>query len=181
MSRRRVVAEDGKWYIPPSQRSDGTWRPAVQVKPGYIPSEELPKYVCKGRREADERSRYPVGLPDELKSTNSKPMNTQRQSLSSIMEKIEKQKFNSGVSEMPLPPSPKTEDLDAMKKKLKNLRKKLRDVHALERKIQSGELTKIEKTQKQKLEMRSTFEDQIKQLERDIGGSAGAVGNLLII
>ncbi|KRY55562.1 Partner of Y14 and mago, partial [Trichinella britovi] len=105
-----------------------------------------------------------------LKSTNSKPMNTQRQSLTSIMEKIEKQKFNSGVSEMPLPPSPKIEDLDAMKKKLKNLRKKLRDVHALERKIQSGELTKIEKTQKQKLEMRSTFEDQIKQLERDIGG-----------
>mmetsp|Transcript_43843 Transcript_43843/g.50435 ORF Transcript_43843/g.50435 Transcript_43843/m.50435 type:complete len:105 (-) Transcript_43843:621-935(-) len=37
-------------YVEPSQRSDGSWRKEIRIKPGYVPKEERPIYISKGKQ-----------------------------------------------------------------------------------------------------------------------------------
>lgn len=46
------TSEDGSRYVGGSVRSDGSVRRARKVKPGYVPNEDVPKYVPIGRRRA---------------------------------------------------------------------------------------------------------------------------------
>ncbi|KAA8901894.1 hypothetical protein TRICI_005972 [Trichomonascus ciferrii] len=46
------TAEDGSRYVGGSVRPDGSVRRARKVKPGYVPEEDVPKYVPIGRRRA---------------------------------------------------------------------------------------------------------------------------------
>ena len=36
-------------YLPSTKRPDGSYRKTIKVKPGYLPSEEIPRYLppCK--------------------------------------------------------------------------------------------------------------------------------------
>ena len=43
------------------QRPDGSWRPAKKVKEGYVPPEDIGKFVCKAEREYRQRTQYVVG------------------------------------------------------------------------------------------------------------------------
>lgn len=64
-------------------------------------------------------------------------------------------------------PSSTTDPTIELSKKLKRLRKRLRESELLEEKVKSSELQNPEKDQLEKIANRKTFEDEIKLLEAE--------------
>jgi len=57
----------GSAFIPATQRPDGSWRAAKKVKEGYVPPEDIGKFVCKAEREYRQRTQYVVGSSSLLR------------------------------------------------------------------------------------------------------------------
>ncbi|XP_063536691.1 partner of Y14 and mago [Cydia strobilella] len=178
---------DGTKFIPATQRPDGTWRKPRRVRDGYVPQEEVPLYESKGKQfKARQSTGLPVGLTPEIVAEAQKKKSGIIQPIPGMIinvEKKKKKKKKSGAEEAaeklakceiteptfnsPFPSLSVTGTSDPAKR-LKNLRKKLRDIETLEEKINSGILKTPDKDQKEKMSKKPSILKEIEVLEKEV-------------
>lgn len=189
--REGVVKDDktGELYIPSTRRPDGTWRKPRKVKDGYVPQEEVPVYENKGVQWMKSRPTLPPGLnPAELetvKKSESQPMSKSAKKNAKRKEKKKQHQQSApegtGPSEVSISQTlartklsedsvkeAQANDKAAIEKKIRNLKKKLKQVDDLKTKIDSGEIKNPEKEQLAKIERRQELVDEIENLELDL-------------
>ncbi|XP_013186945.2 partner of Y14 and mago [Amyelois transitella] len=177
---------DGCKFIPATQRPDGTWRKPRKIKEGYVPQEEVPLYESKGKQfKARQTTGLPVGLTPEIVAESQRPKKSQSgviQPIPGMIINVEKKKKKkkTGAEEAaeklakceitePVFNTPSSQPTATVQsdpaKRLKNLRKKLRDIEALQEKIQTGSLKNPDKDQKEKISKKKEILREIELLE----------------
>lgn len=168
-------AVEEKW-IPASRRPDGTWRKARRVKEGYVPPDEVAKYESKGKQWVDSIPKLPPGLHEESKqlSKNQKKRKNKKKDgndsqscgVTEVTEKMQSAKVSNAATAAGTVYTSNPDDLKV--KRIKNLRKKLRQIQDLQAKIDSGELVNPEATQVEKLSRREEIEKELEELEAGV-------------
>ncbi|KAJ8731101.1 hypothetical protein PYW07_004265 [Mythimna separata] len=175
---------DGSKFIPATQRPDGTWRKPRRIKDGYVPQEEIPLYESKGKQfKARQNTGLPVGLTPEIVAQAQKKKNhgviqpipgmlinvdkkkkKKKTGADEAAEKLAKCEITEPNFTSSAPSTPSSTD---PVKRLKNLRKKLREIETLEEKIKSGALKTPDKDQKEKMSKKNDIVRDIELLEKN--------------
>ncbi|XP_045477351.1 partner of Y14 and mago [Harmonia axyridis] len=178
-------------FIPASQRPDGTWRKARRVKDGYVPQEEVPLYESKGKQILNRVAKsqtivLPTGqiahqaipglfiVEDKNKDKKtSKKKSKKNTEIDNLATKISSTNLN-GQKSSPNKNNKDKKDVEkvdteiSVEKKIKNLKKKVREIEALEEKLKSGSITKPEPEQLQKIKRKNDLLMQIRELEKTL-------------
>lgn len=167
--------------IPATQRPDGTWRKEIKVKAGYVPPDEMDRYQSKGRQITANNSGLPPGMTIDETTATKKTKNQKKNE----RKKSKKQEIKTNEADVQsktdtLPPDMGKMRLeeekpdkcvaskDALAKKLKNLKKKLRQIEELEKKISNKEIKELSKEQSDKVSRKKDILDEIEDLELDL-------------
>ena len=166
---------EGTW-LPATRRADGSWRKARRVKEGYVPPDEVDKYESKGKQWVNSIPSLPPGTYEdklEAKSKNQKKRKHKKKDqsgpgLNEVTESLAQTRIQPGVA--PTKTFNTMSDPDELKhKRLKNLKKKLKQIEELQSKIDSGAIEKPEATQLEKLAKKDEIEKEIEELEASLG------------
>ncbi|CAG9811130.1 unnamed protein product [Chironomus riparius] len=175
-----------QYEIPATRRSDGSWRKARRVRPGFVPQEEVPLYTPKGKRVAQANPFPPGWHPDTSKSTTAAAKPQQQRNSTApvkkepatvtikpqpavrVMTKVEEApKVDDDLSETMENSLKIRDDVVELSKRLKRLRRRLRELELLDEKIKSGEIVKPQKDQLEKITRRFEIEKEIEELEKN--------------
>ena len=172
------TTDAGETWIPASRRPDGTWRKPRRVKEGYVPPDEVAKYESKGKQWVDSIPKLPPGVhieetqpsKNQKKRKNKKKgaSDSQRCEVENVTEKMQSAKVSTAVSSTAAGTVYTSNPDDLKLKRVKNLRKKLRQIEELQAKIDSGELMNPEATQLEKLSRREEIEKELEEFEVEV-------------
>lgn len=181
-------SSDKNSWIPATQRPDGTWRKARRVKEGFVPQDEVEKYESKGKQWLNSMPNLPPGVqPEQPKLTKNQKKHerkknkkkeepeVQSKSIGSSVEQATKRVESMNLNSAPIKSTTAAGTVytnnpnEVKQKKLKNLKKKLRQIEELQSKIDSGEVTNIEDNQREKLAKKNEIQEEIEELERQLG------------
>eukprot|EP00128_Syssomonas_multiformis_P012887 Colp12_sorted_trinity150504_noHs@14099 len=167
MSAQTTPSDGTVVVVPATRRPDGTWRKERRVKPGYVPQDEVKTYESRGKQWAKQIPTLPPGyVPDPVKEVKSK---TQKRNEKKRLEKEGGEALASGVAALSVskggpaaapPPLSSVEDLE---RRVKNLRKKLKQIEELEAKAASG--ATLEKEQVEKISKKAEIASELADIE----------------
>jgi len=178
-----MPGDDDCDVIPGSRRPDGTLRKEIRVRKGYVPPEQQQRFETKGTRFRDSQvPGFVPGMdPADLagakvapKSKNTRRNENRRKkkedggedSEDDGVEEVSGAIASAKLSETPAPPA-EADPKEAGEKKIRNLKKKLRQSDDLKAKVDAGEVVASDE-QKDKLAKRGEVEAEIAVLEAQL-------------
>ncbi|KAF8820519.1 mago binding protein [Cardiosporidium cionae] len=174
MGETYLVGDSGERVIKGSRRKDGSYRKDIRVKPGYIPAEEKASFKTRQQvyRETysvhaqptytlceDSEDEIPKQKAKKTRKKKKKANNAPEADIADLIVESSALKI-SDKSETKMPVA----ELDAIKK-LRNLRKKMKEINDLEEKISTG--LKPSEEQLQKINRKFRIEAEIAALSPD--------------
>ena len=160
--------DDGSMVIPGSRRPDGTYRKDVKVRAGYVPQDEVPKFISPGcafetRRAADPLPGFSVAAQPQPKMSQSQKKAAARQKKRAAKQQ---QKAEGGGSASPAAKEKTTKDSQPpaqqgppIQNKIKGVQKKIKQTEQLVEKKEAGQklnadqLTKIDRLEELRSEL----------------------------
>jgi len=181
----RVEGVEDK-IIKGSRRPDGSFRKDIRVRAGYVPQDEVKLYVSKGKQWAQDAPKCPGFYEEEedlrkgksksaLKNEKRKQKKQQERSegldaspatvVDAATERISQMKITE--HEVPTEEAPQV----VLERKIRNLRKKVRQCEALEEKIQQG--GELNSSEKEKLSKVAGWRKEVADMETELAQLGG--------
>ncbi|CEP13060.1 hypothetical protein [Parasitella parasitica] len=143
-SNAGIIQVGEERWIPGSQRADGSFRKERKVRPGFVPLEDVERY-SNSRIEASKAASLPPGAKKPAIPGAKK-------------KEVEKPKPSAASVKNQTPPAADQTD----EKKIKALKKKLRQITELEQKLIKGE--KLNEEQHDKVKKGKSLREELEKL-----------------